>query len=131
MQIIFIRALAVAFTVFIIWVIVLADTGKVASVFGSFHSLRYSDKIGHFLLFGFLSLIINAALRFRSFTCLKLRLYTGTVAVSIFVVLEELSQHYFPNRTLDIYDLAADAAGICVFSVIAYLINKILKHRSA
>ena len=44
--------------------------------------------------------------------------------VSIFVILEELSQGFLPSRTLDYKDLIADAAGIFFFSLITYLVAK-------
>lgn len=41
----------------------------------------------------------------------------------LFVVMEELSQYFIPNRTLDITDLVADFFGIIVFSFITQLMS--------
>jgi len=42
----------------------------------------------------------------------------GALAVLAFAILEELSQYFFPNRTLDGYDLLADVVGVILFSLI-------------
>ena len=117
----------VVFLLFILWIIYSADAGKNTIFFDIVNTLPYGDKIGHFFLFGFLTLLLNLALNFKPVKLWQ-KLPLGTVLVSIFVLLEELSQVFFPNRTLDIADLIADGLGILIFTFIGYLLfeNKIL-----
>ena len=56
--------LTVLFTLFIILIIVLADTGNLGIV-GFIYHIPYADKLGHFILYGILVLLINLTL-FRS-----------------------------------------------------------------
>ncbi|BDY04651.1 VanZ family protein [Ferrimonas sp. YFM] len=100
----------------IAWVIYLADTGQSSIFFSLVRQLPYGDKLGHFALFGLLTLGLNLVTGGRSWCCGPLNLYWGATLVFVVAALEELSQAWFPNRTLDITDLMADVVGILVFS---------------
>jgi VanZ family protein len=113
------KTCATLFFVFIIWIVYSANTGKKNIFFDTVNLTPYGDKVGHFFLFGILTLIVNQALSFKRFWLCK-NLPLGTVLVSVFVILEELSQWFFPKRTLDVTDLIADGLGIFVFTVIGY-----------
>lgn len=111
---------------FVVWMIYLANTGGHSVFFNIVRTTRDGDKIGHFVLYGLAALGLNLSWRFRTVQCLGLRVYWGTLVVSIFVILEECSQAYIPNRTLDARDLYADAAGIFTFTVLTALIHLIV-----
>jgi VanZ family protein len=113
------KVIAVLFFLFIAWIIFSANTGRNNIFFNVVNTIPYGDKLGHFFLFGILTLLLNLALRFKRFRLWK-RIPLGTVLVSIFVILEELSQAFFPNRTMDVIDLVADAVGIVIFTFIGY-----------
>ena len=49
----------------------------------------------------------------------------GAMIVLLFAGLEELSQYYFPSRTLDIYDFVADFIGVVLASFISKPFRKI------
>lgn len=115
---------AVISVCFILWIIYLANTGSSSVFFDLVHTTPYGDKIGHFFLFGILTLTFNLATKFRTLRIVNLNIYYGTLIVSIFVLLEELSQGFIPSRTLDIRDLAADTLGIATFSCLSALINR-------
>lgn len=104
-------ALALAFLLFLLWLMVIADRGQSHLLFELARATPYGDKIGHLLLFATLTLLANAALGYR-------RLWPGILLGSLLVLLfalgEELSQAWFPNRTLDGLDALADLAGIIV-----------------
>jgi VanZ family protein len=104
------------FFLFIIWVIYLANTGQQSILFPLVKLIPYGDKIGHLVLFGLLALFANLATGFRIFCVGTKRVFCGTAAVFVFVTIEELSQHFLPHRTLDIYDYSADMLGILFFS---------------
>lgn len=115
------KGITVVFILFISWIIYSADTGKQNIVFNIIEDVPYGDKLGHFFLFGILTLLLNIALKYRRFKYWQ-KLPLGTFLVILVVLLEELSQGFLPNRTLDIMDLIADALGILTFTYISYLL---------
>lgn len=110
------------FAVFLFWIIYLANTGQHSVFFDFVRRIPYGDKIGHLILFGFLTLGAVIASGFR--TIGNSRLYWGAVCVFMFVLVEEVTQQFFPSRTMDINDVVADVMGIAVFSGVAYLLNR-------
>jgi len=118
-----INTLALSFILFIIWIIYTADTGGTIVFVKMVKFLPYPDKFGHFFLFGLLTLVLNVWFKFKKYQIKKHTIYTGTVLVSIFVVLEELSQGFLSTRSMDIVDLIADGFGISVFTVLSYFIS--------
>lgn len=113
--------IAAGFFALLVWVICLANAGADAVFFDIAKTLPMGDKVGHFVLFGGLTLAVNLALRTRSFRIWRgsrIRVYAGTAVVGVFVVLEELSQAWFPARTLDVRDLLADGLGIACFTAL-------------
>lgn len=118
------------FVSFIVWILFLANTGQSSLFFDLVKILPYGDKIGHFCLFGLLTLIANLAFKFKVVNLGKQPIYIGTLLVIIFVTLEELSQHFIPSRTLDIQDLLADSLGISIFTLISFWLNAKYRHRN-
>ena len=116
--------LAVSFSAFLAWIIYLANTGSTSFFFKLVQGTPYGDKIGHFILFGFLTLFVNLALRMKQVRFGKAKIPVGTLGVLLFVALEELSQGFIPARTLDMKDFIADIAGIVVFTVLSHIIFK-------
>jgi len=114
--------LSVAFLGFIAWIIYLANTAQHSIFFEFVGSIPYGDKLGHFCLFGLLTLGANFAVKLKAFKFGPLNLYIGSILVFTFALVEELSQYFIPNRTLDIVDLLADVAGILTFSLITTLV---------
>lgn len=115
--------LTLAFFAFILWIIYLADTGS-SGLVTLVHQVPYGDKLGHVLLYGLLTLLLNLTLKMHTLRWGRLRLLFGTFAVSLFALLEELSQAWLPYRTLDVQDLVADAIGIGGFTLLSFGIDK-------
>lgn len=110
---------AILFALFIILIIILADVDAL----GFMHIINRipcGDKIGHFILYGILTLLINLAL-FRTLPHLNQRLLLLRVAfiLALLIGLEEFSQLYFPNRSFDLVDLAFSYLGVLFFSWVA------------
>ena len=116
--------LAICFFIFILWAIYVANSGQSNGLFKLVSTLPYGDKIGHFCLFGMLTLFANLAAKCRTLKIKGFSIYRGSLAVWVFVTVEELSQHFIPTRTLDIYDYLADLVGIIIFSVFSFLLNR-------
>jgi len=112
--------LTILFTLFIILIIVLADTGKLG-IFTQVYHIPYGDKVGHFILYGILILLINLTL-FRSLPSSTSR--KGVVIISglilaLLIGLEEFSQRNFSTRTSSLSDLTASYLGVIFFSWLA------------
>lgn len=112
------------FFCFIIWVIYLANTGQNSLFFKLVASIPYGDKLGHFCLFGLLTLATNFAFKLRSFNLSSIPIFLGTILVFLFVIIEEFSQYFIPNRTFDLIDLSADFIGIVFFNFVTIYLSK-------
>jgi VanZ family protein len=128
----FLKLVSVTFFVFILWIIYLANTGQSSVFFKFVASIPYGDKVGHFCIFGSLTLAANFLLKCKSLTFTftskkELKLYVGSMLVFLFALTEELSQFFLANRTLDIFDLLADIIGIVIFSFFTACLYKYSK----
>ncbi len=74
-----------------------------------------ADKVGHFVLMGLLSYLLNAALGCRRFCWRRLSLLQGSALTGMIVAIEELSQLWLVHRSFELADLAADLTGIWLF----------------
>jgi len=122
-----ISIISVAFLMFITWIIYLANTAQNSIFFELVARIPYGDKLGHFCLFGLLTLGVNFAFKLKSYKLISFNIYVGSTVVFFFVLLEELSQYFIPSRTLDITDLLADILGIITFSLVTKFISKHLE----
>ncbi|MCP3669358.1 MAG: trypsin [Gammaproteobacteria bacterium] len=116
--------ITLSYGLFIGWVIYLANTGQSSIFFQLVRAIPYGDKLGHLFLFGFLTLGLNVALKYKTFNLKQRGIYYGSTIVGIVVLLEELSQYFLPSRTFDFIDLGADIAGILLFSIISYILSR-------
>lgn len=117
----FVIPLTTVFVLCVLWVIFEANTGKEAAIFQWVRSLPYGDKMGHFAVFGLMVLMLNLCFRFQTLGRGWCQIYLGTAIVTSFAVAEEISQYFIPSRTFDLYDLAADAAGVTLFTGLSWL----------
>lgn len=118
------KRLAILFTIFIILIIVLADAGILKHYVGFLYEIPFGDKVGHFILYGILTLLLDLAL-FRSFpdqTPDRLAVKCGLI-LAVLIGLEEFSQRYFSSRTSDLLDLTFSYLGVTFFSWLAVKIK--------
>ncbi|HSL30858.1 MAG TPA: VanZ family protein [Anaerolineales bacterium] len=111
--------LAILFALFIGIIILLANTGHLASL-DFLQIIPYSDKAGHFLLYGILALLINLTL-FRSYPQGH-RIWiavSSSAVLALLIGLEEWSQQLFVNRTFSFADLGASYLGVIFFAWVA------------
>lgn len=112
--------LAILFSLFIILIIVLADVGILSRILVFFNRVPFGDKVGHFILYGILTLLIDLAL-FRAYPArsrVRLTVSSGLV-LALLIGLEEFSQKYFSRRSFDLVDLAFSYLGMVSFSWLA------------
>lgn len=115
------KTLAIGFFLFICTLIYLANTQTKNPITPLADAIPYGDKLGHFVLFGFLAFLVNLATGFwhfrsRKFPQISIYLQLGSIAVLSFALAEELSQAYFPARTLDAFDALCDILGVGLFT---------------
>jgi hypothetical protein len=78
-----------------------------------------TDKLGHFVLFGFLALLLHFAFGFRLLRFLGVSIPLALIAVMGFCLADELHQSFTFNRTANPLDLLADFAGAVFFIYLA------------
>lgn len=99
---------------FLVSLVVLADSGEGGWLFALSGKIPAGDKVGHFILFGPAAFLVNLLWRAATIRLLGVRVLKGSAVFLAIVALEESSQVFFRSRTFDLLDLAADALGIWV-----------------
>ena len=116
--------LTILFTLFIILIIVLADTGHLG-ILKTINEIPFGDKAGHFVLYGILTLLFDLTF-FRSVPAagrMRVAVTIGLI-LALLIGLEEFSQRNFSNRTFSLGDLAASYLGVLFFSWLALRTKK-------
>lgn len=120
----------IAFFTFIIWMVVQADMDKSNLIMEIGRAVPWGDKIGHFILYGILALLLNIALGFRQIRIRIRRFHLGSVIVFAFAIIEEFTQLSFSTRTFELVDMLFDLLGIGILSSVAFRRFVIRKLRS-
>lgn len=105
---------AVAFIVFFITIVRIADRGEGDQWWAFINHIPYGDKVGHLGLVGTLALLCNLAMPPRPGTRLTRFITLATLVLLVLLSLEELSQAFIPTRTCDFFDWLADLAGLAL-----------------
>jgi len=119
------KYISALFFIFIIAVIVLADTGSLPRSIRAIYDFPNGDKLGHFILYGLLDFFLTRAFlssfpsRPRSWVTLSVGL-----TLALFITAEEFSQKFFPSRTFGLVDLSASFLGVVFGGWVAYKIEK-------
>ena len=116
------RRWTVVYGAVIVAIIVLADTQHLGFL-GRLYDFPYGDKLGHFLVFGLLSLMVNMAVLERRPGNAKVVL-RATLVLAVLIGLEEFSQRWFPSRTSSAWDLMASYLGVATSAWIAIRIRR-------
>jgi hypothetical protein len=125
----YMKQISILFALFIILIIVLADMGKLG-ILNIVNQIPFGDKVGHFILYGILTLLVDltaigsrppsSALR----TTPKLLVVRCGLILALLIGPEEFSQRYFHSRHSDIVDLTFSYLGVSFFSWLALKINR-------
>lgn len=113
------RLALLGFGLFLSCLVWLADSGQGRWLFGVAESIPGGDKIGHFVLFGILALLVNLVMGATVIRCGKFTVLKGSTIVMVVVIAEEVSQLFFVSRSFELLDLTADLAGIWIFGQLA------------
>lgn len=112
-----IQWLAIAYSSLILIIIYMADLGS--PLLRVIHAIPYGDKIGHFVLIGGLTLLINLAVNCHRISVGRLKFLTASLVIVVLITLEEFSQLFVASRHFDLGDLAANYLGIVFCSWLA------------
>jgi VanZ family protein len=113
----------VLYVLLILIIIMLANFGMLSPIAHVLHKIPYGDKIMHFLLIGGLAFMVNFSLKCAMWRIGSWSILKGSVIVAVIITLEEMSQYFLPNRSFDLIDLAANYAGIIIFSLLSLAVN--------
>lgn len=80
--------------------------------------IPFGDKLGHFVIFGVLALILVFAFSGRH------AMYLGAGLASAIVIIEEGLQLFAATRSFSMLDLSASLLGVVVFAVVANTLKK-------
>ncbi len=114
------RTITILFAFLIAAIIILADTDNLG--FLKFvYDFPYGDKVGHFILYGILSFLLNLTfLHSHLSRSSKKIVITVTLLLALAIGLEEWSQNFFPKRSPDWLDLTFSYLGVALGAWLAY-----------
>jgi VanZ family protein len=112
----------VLFILLLVAIVFAADRGVIPGFVAGLYDFPNGDKVGHFVLMGLLSLLVNLVVLSGPGRRTLRRVITASLVVSGVVAVEEFSQQFFPGRNSSWADLASSLAGILVFSGLAWFL---------
>lgn len=115
------KRLVLVYVLFLIVLIILADTGRASILFSIGDQIPQGDKLGHFFLMGFASFLITLSTRGQTMALGKHVVLKGPFWLSIVVTVEEVSQIWISSRGFSLLDLGFDYLGIVAFALLGAL----------
>lgn len=107
------QAAAVAFGLFILFVVACADRGALPDWLKTLYRFPAGDKVGHLLLIGGAAFLTGWAFGRRRVRFGRLWIHDSSLLIFVVAALEETSQLLVRDRrSFDLVDLAADILGI-------------------
>ena len=113
------RFVTVLYLALLAGIVLLADSHQFRGLFDGVRRIPGGDKLGHFLLMGLLSFLLNVSLDCRALRAFGRAALVGSLVACAAVTLEEFSQLFVRYRTFDPVDLVFDYAGIWAFGRLA------------
>ena len=93
-------------------IVLIANLGLGIEYFPFIYTIPGLDKIGHFILMGILSFLVNLLFKAEKIQLLSKEFLIGSLVVILVVSLEEISQLFLIYRAFNWVDLAFDLGGI-------------------
>lgn len=109
------RAVTALYVLLLACIVYLAGHQRHHVLFNFIRAVPGGDKLGHFLLMGLLSFLVNTSLRCRTVGVRGRRLLLGSLLVAAVVAAEEFSQLFIRYRRFDLLDLLCDFLGVWLF----------------
>jgi VanZ family protein len=120
------KLLAFAFVLFLLLIAYWADSGTMPGLLKAIYIFPNGDKVGHAVLYGTLTFLLNQAWPQRKVQVGKWSIPLGTILALLGATFEELSQFFFPGRTPDIMDLSCGFAGIIIATFFSLWVRRIM-----
>ena len=117
------KFIALLFFIFLCGIEFMANTGQDIIVNDIKNAIPFGDKVGHFGIYGLLTLFANYAFKFRHFAGKVMNQY-GAVLVIVISTAEEFSQLFLPMRTFSLLDIMANFSGVLVFTLLSMHLGK-------
>lgn len=111
--------ITVLFALLLLAIVIANNSGTLPDFLYRLYLVPFGDKIGHLLLTGLLSLLVNLSLSCRKTRLASRDFLLGSLLVGGVVTLEELTQIFFPTRNVSFYDLLSSYLGIWLFGRLA------------
>jgi len=109
------KSITALYVLLLAGIVYLAGHRQYHGLFSAVRSVPGGDKLGHLLLMGLLSFLLNTSLRCRTVGVCGRRILLGSIIVCVAVTLEEVSQIFVRYRSFDPVDLLFDYLGIWAF----------------
>lgn len=117
------KFIALLFFILLCGIEFMSNTGQDMIVNEIANAIPYGDKVGHFGIYGLLTLFTNYAFKFRHFGDNVINQY-GALLVLLFSTSEEFSQLFFSLRTFSLLDMLANVSGVVVFTLLSMHLGK-------
>ena len=118
------RILAITYVLGVGIIIFLNDFKETQHLFFIFATVQYLDKVGHLVIMGFLSFVVNLALNARQIRISKIQYLLGSIIVFTVVTIEEVSQLFVSGRNFEFSDMFFNTVGVILFGELARLTVK-------
>jgi len=90
------------------------------------------DKLFHLIAYGLLGFLAMGAMRLPATGYRQGQAWTVAVLVALYGVSDEIHQHFVPGRTVEVYDVLADALGGLLGAWLMFLLiqryTRVIRH---
>lgn len=117
------KFIAILFFILLCCIEFMANTGQDMIVINIKNAIPFGDKVGHFGLYGLMTLFANYAFKFRYIGANVMNQY-GALLVILVSTTEEFSQLFFPMRTFSLLDIMANLSGVVIFTLLSMQLAK-------
>jgi polysaccharide biosynthesis protein VpsQ len=115
---------AIFFGLFMVIIIVLADTGHLGKL-DLIYDFPGGHWVGHFVLFGLLSFVVNwSVFEEKPLSDRKRLAITTSLILALFIGLEEFTQRFFPTRHSEFLDFIFSCLGVAAFAWLAVKLKR-------
>jgi VanZ family protein len=111
------------FIVLLILIVIVANLGLSPQFFPFIYQIPWGDKLGHFILMGLLSFLLNMITNAPRIQVFSLDILKISLIVMIIVTIEEFSQLILKYRGFSPLDLIFDYTGIFIFGRFALILS--------
>ena len=110
------------FVLVLLLIVIAANLGLGPFLFPFVYYIPWGDKLGHLILMGMLSFLVNLATGASKVRIFSKDILKGTLLVLVVVTLEEFTQLFLEFRGFSMIDLVFDYVGIIAFGKLAEVV---------